>query len=108
MRTEAAEPGARLCENPVFLYKMWHNLLGKQAQRLRHLRIGESANIHIGQKVGHVPGLQVLQGGRDLCWCANRPHGLLPASLRQLRVDKWITGVVLIAAQSTRPGQGGD
>jgi hypothetical protein len=55
--------------------------------------------------VGHVPGLQVLQGRRDLCGCANRPQGLLPASLRQLRVDKWITGVVLIAAQSTRLGQ---
>ena len=84
------------------------HLLGEQAHRRGHFLVRQAAQIHVAEEMGHVPGLQVLDGGRDLRRRANGPQGFLPTALDEFRVDKGITGIRLVAPQSPRTRQGRD
>ena len=59
-------------------FEVRDHLLGKQAHRRGHVLVRQAAQIHVAQEMGHVPGLQVLDGGRDLRRRANGPHSFLP------------------------------
>ena len=54
-------------------FEVRDHLLSKQAHRRSHFLVRQAAQIHVAQEMGHVPGLQVLNGGRDLGWRANGP-----------------------------------